>query len=260
MNNKEIAFLVGSVMNPSIGTFTTHEGHRSHQSREERARQTVLSLNSIFCNHPNAKVFLIDSSLDLTDQQVQEWCHPGGIYNFLQNHNIEIIKLCDIDRDVCIKINTHINKSYCEALIYDKFLEHYESKLADYDHIIKISGRYSLTHNCKDILINKNQVSFKSFIEFPNPNKFAWVNPVIKMDHQELWEMKWTPSFLFIFGGEMISELKNFFKFTIEVTENSSINIEDAIQYWLWKNKINNIPLDWKALAYTGRDSTLWYF
>ena len=58
MENKEIVFLVGSLIKPIEGKFRSIYNvkiqHRSYQTPRERAQQTIFGLNSIFCKYPNA--------------------------------------------------------------------------------------------------------------------------------------------------------------------------------------------------------------
>jgi hypothetical protein len=265
--NDEIVFLVGSLIRPMNGRFRsiydTHIPHRSYQSPGERGHHTIFGLNSIFCKYPNAKVFLIEGSLDLTDDEIDQYCQPGGQYNYFSNKNIEIVKISDIDREACKIINTHENKSFCEALLFDTFLNNYKENLSKYDYVVKMSGRYSLTPNCNlDVLSGKDKIYFKekAFWNHLDKNK-VWTPKEIRLPNQEPWEMHWTPCFLFAFGKERIEELQEFFKFIMNVTDKTNISTEDAIYYWTQHNNINNVEeLKWAALAYTGTDGTLWNY
>ena len=264
--NKKIIFLVGSLLQPKNGKFRSVFGvkvqHRSFQTSHERAQQTILGLNSIYCKYPNAKVILIEASLDITDEEINNACHPGGQYNYLKEKNIEIIKMTDVNRDICEKINTHENKSYCEALLFDTFLNNFEDKVKDYNYIVKLSGRYSLTDNCNfNDLIGIDKIYFKqkSFWNHLDKNH-TWTPEEIRLSNQEPWEMYWTPCFLFIFGKERLNEFKEFFKFILKVTDKTNVSTEDAIYYWTQEKEIHNVEiLDWKALAYTGTDGRLWH-
>jgi hypothetical protein len=267
MKNKEIVFLVGSIIRPMDGKFRSiynvKTQHRSHQTPRERAEQTIFGLNSIFCKYPNAKIILLEASLDITDKDIDEACHKGGTYNYLKENNVEVVKMTDINRDICVKINTHENKSYCEALLFNTFLDNCEDKIKDYNYIVKLSGRYSLTSNCNiDSLLGTDKIYFKEerFWDHLDKTK-VWTPDEILLDGQSSWEMYWTPCFLFIFGNERLSELKEFFKFILQVTDTTNISTEDLIYYWMKspKEKHNVKHLDWKALAYTGTDGSLWY-
>lgn len=267
MENKEIVFLVGSLIKPMEGKFRSVYNvkiqHRSYQTPRERAQQTIFGLNSIFCKYPNAKVILLEASLDITDEYIDDACHKGGIYNYLKEKNIEIVKMTDVNRDICVKINTHENKSYCEALLFDTFLNNFEDKIKSYDYIVKLSGRYSLTDNCNiDSLTTTDKIYFKEkrFWDHLDKHK-VWTPDEIRLDGQAAWEMYWTPCFLFVFGNKRIDELKEFFKFILSVTDTTNISTEDLIHYWTLspKEKHNIEHLDWKALAYTGTDGSLWH-
>tara|TARA_R110000765_G_scaffold209499_1_gene314677 strand:+ start:205 stop:1005 length:801 start_codon:yes stop_codon:yes gene_type:complete len=266
MKDKEIVFLVGSLIKPMSGKFRTvfdvKVQHRSHQTPRERAEQTIFGLNSIFCKYPNAKVILLEASLDITDNDISKACHSGGQFNYLQEKNIEIIKMTDVNRDICKKINTHENKSYCEALLFDTFLTNFPDKINDYDYVVKLSGRYSLTDNCNiDSLKGTGNIYFKEYKFWDHLDKTKiWAPDQIRLPNQETWEMYWTPCFLFVFGKERIPELKEFFKFIMSVTDEGNVSTEDAIEYWVKSNNKESIKLDWRALAYTGTDGTFWHF
>jgi len=265
MEDKEIVFLVGSVIKPIPGEFAMQFGNtqnRSAQTPSERAQQTILSLNSIFCKYPNAKVFLLEGSLDLSLTELKELCEPSCNSNssYFSRHNIEIIQISEVDNDVCKKINTHQNKSYCEALLFNTFLERFEDKIKDYDYIVKLSGRYSLTPNC-----NINTLSGTNKIYFKNYNFYDYVDRIvchesICLPEQNQCTLYWTPCFMFIFGNEKIDDLKLFFKFLVSVTEETKVSTEDTIQYWLKTQNIINEPLSWAALAYTGTYGAFWYY
>ena len=107
-----LCFLVGSVIKVSDKKFS-YMKNRSSQSTEERARQTVAALNSIFLKYPSAKVYLIEGSLGLDMQTLKH----TGILEFCKTYNVEIVLLSSVDYNTCLELNKHENKSYCEASV-----------------------------------------------------------------------------------------------------------------------------------------------
>jgi len=249
-------FLLGSVINVSEGTFNYMDHSRSSQSAMERAKQTLLSLNSIFCRVPNAKIYIIEGSLNLPETLLIS----SGISHYLDVYDVELVKLVDVDEDACVELNTHRNKSYCESLLYSTFLRHYKEDLKNYDMIIKMSGRYSLTVTC-DIgqMPDKNKVYFKRELYFPNPNNEQWAYPDLLIPGQELTDAKWTTSILFAFGVNRLNDLQDFFNFIISNTKNRDTCVEQLIQYWSWMNKINHEEIGWMLCGWNGGDDVFWY-
>lgn len=248
----KLAFLVGSVINVSEGTFNYMENSRSAQSSDERARQTAVTLNSIFCKYPNAKIYLIEGSLSLP----KELLVSSGIFYYLEEYNVELVKLVDIDKDVCKELNTHENKSYCECLLYSTFLKHYEEDLENYDLVIKLTGRYSITSNFNiDSSMTKDDILFKHIHKFDNPDNIEWAYSDLLIPGQKLTDACYTFSMTYAFGGNRIDDFKHFLEFTMENTKNNGREIEMLIQYWSWKNRIKHKEMNWYVCGYAGSNN-----
>jgi hypothetical protein len=260
-----LCFLVGSVIKVSDVKFSYMDS-RSNQSTEERARQTVTALNSIFLKHPNAKVYLIEGSLGLDMETLKR----TGILEFCKYHNVEIVLLSSIDYATCVELNKHANKSYCEAILYKCFLDKFKSKLKEYDYVIKLSGRYSLTKNCKRATLkDTNAVYLKKIQNFKNEKKEPWAHLDILIPNQPLHDLMWTASFLLIFGKKRLDDFDSLLNTIIKLTIDNNAckdswfnekSTEEILQYWSWKNNINHKTIDWQILAYKGKDSGFWLF
>ena len=248
-------FIIGSVLISNSGKFDYTE-NRSYFSDRERHSHTTFAINSIYAIYPNSKVYVVDASLDT---------EAAGELLFQYEHlwkakDLECIRLAEVDAQKTVILNTHENKSYCEALLYSTFLKHYKDELKNYDYIVKLSGRYNLTENCGTDLINKSDVYFKKIWDAPNPDKEHWAYKDLMMPGQEPWEMNWTPSFCFAFGINRLEEFVDFWNFVLENTKENDRSCERLIQYWLWKNKLTPKELSWKILAFTGDNGRLWYW
>jgi hypothetical protein len=257
MNIKKTVFLVGSVIDVGKGSFHRMEDTRSYQPNNERFAQTVTGLNSIYNKFPNAKVFLIDASTKPSSYLTSP--DTLGISKMVNKFGLEIIHLSQLDPIRVSILNTHPNKSYCEALLYDTFLDHYADRLKEYDFIIKLSGRYNLTPNCNiTSLQDKSDFYLKEIMDIANPNNEKWAYEHLMVPGQTGEVINWRASFCLGCGIDRLDDFKNLWKYVILMTKTSGVSIEVILNFWSWKHEINHKELDWEILGFTGSEGYMW--
>jgi len=248
-------FIIGSVVSPSKGRFD-YMDTRSTQTGKERMVETLLAINSVYLLYPNAKVYLVDGSLKESSVDL----HLATIKNIWGYKDLECIRIENLNKDAAKVINTHHNKSHCEAVLYSTFLNHYSHKLKEYDFVTKLSGRYNLSDNCGSGLNDKDGVYFKRIWDYDNPYDTILAYPDMMLPGQTEYEMNWTASFCFSFGINRLNDFIEFWEYIKDNTQNTSKSTERIIRYWLWKNEIVSTDLDWKILAFRGDGGGIWHF
>ena len=249
----KIAFIVTSAIHvdPTNRLGQHKELPRTVHSTEERTRHTFFTLGSIFSTYPEADVFLIEASKDFKFplEKVPSFrnlrvYHPG-------KNNPQLQEI----------ITTHPNKSLCEALMTQDFINSFKPSLLEYDIIFKVSGRY--------IPYFRNQTTLDSSkIYFKKPLNFKWNNDW-GYDLVDLRKETNTESFsqyssvLFGFGQEHLHKFTDILEILIAMTSKpkySHYDIETLLYYCTRPYKEHIIETDWMVSGFVGStDDFYWY-
>lgn len=127
--NRNIVFMISSVIYFSERPYADYPT-RSIYTPEERAKQTVQTIQSIWSKLPHAKIVLIEMGLQ-QELPIQLHTLPDR-YVYLGGNQ-------------CIRKAADENKSYGEAL--GLWMAHRFIRSLPADYYYKISGRYYLDHN-----------------------------------------------------------------------------------------------------------------
>lgn len=155
------AIIVTSAIEVNNDFPLTYSKVRSHFDSEERFRQTVGSLASLDqAMDDDTTVFLIDISPNYLI-----YCNQ-----FSYQKNLVVVGVKDVMPEIWNTVTSHENKSYCEQLIINTFLERYKDVLLEYDYFIKFSGRYLVDSHFNVRYFDTVKPGFY----FKKPMEFEW--------------------------------------------------------------------------------------
>lgn len=247
------AIVIGSSIEIDNNFDFNNLGTRSYFSTEERARQTMFTLNSIKSHFPNDEVYLVDSS-------------GINLKKYLKYPTIEginLISIQDIDEDIAYTIRTHHNKSYCEALLLKTFFNSYEQELNKFDFIIKTTGRYWFHTPIDTSMFTKdniNKVFTKYEYVFDHPNKEKWGPDEFRVDGHPDYRVGNIPTILYGWGRDAFKSILEFWEFTLKSTQTTSYDVENIFYYWAYQHKIPQYKLNWVMLGYGGNNGKFYSY
>jgi hypothetical protein len=125
---------------------------RSVLTTEERYNDTIKTIDSILAIEPNAKIFLLEASKTYYTALL------------IKYPTLEYIHLESTSPDIANTVRTTKSKSYGESIMILDFLKSHKSVIAEYDHLIKLVGRYYIVNDyLKDLSENTvDKFIFKS--------------------------------------------------------------------------------------------------
>jgi len=128
-------YLITSIIEVDNTILLKERQIRSLLTSEERYQDTLKTINSIVDKDPDAKIFLLEAS--------------KTYYQDLANSfsNLEYIHLETSSPDVANIVRTTKSKSYGECIMILEFLKSHKTIIAEYDHLIKLSGRYYIVND-----------------------------------------------------------------------------------------------------------------
>jgi hypothetical protein len=174
----KICFIVGSaiVVNNDYPIDIWNENpRRSDFSSDERYRQTIYTLVNLRNISNKAKTFIVDTTLNYHDFYLFESEFENVTYWPVARYNKEIADF----------VNKNSSKSLCEAMIIREFVKQNKEELAQYDFIVKVSGRYVFEFDLTKLV--KNKFMFNSKIEF-NPGRFMCPSTIYAFDTSLIWK------------------------------------------------------------------------
>lgn len=245
--------IVGSSIQPREGRFT-YSKSRSFFNTEERFRQTIFTVNSIRNCLPHAKIIVLDSSDDYKDNFINFGAFP----------NVDYIPIKELSYDVFEAVNTHLNKSYCESLLFNSFYRNMKKELLNYDYIIKVSGRYFLSE-FNDSLFTEENVD-KIF--FKKPLRFIW---------QDHWNYSFVDrrniqndnmlyqycSVLYAFGSQNLEKMIDINEAMVQFADRKEMigyDIETLAYYFTRPYQDKVIETDWKVAGWDGVSGQFMYY
>jgi hypothetical protein len=156
----KLCFYISSCIDIDSSAPLTYTPTRSCFSTAERYRQTIATINTIFCLSPSATVYVVDASeqYDLYAEQLPRLfpqCIFVPIRKWSTPEDYELIR-------------RHPNKSLGETILLRNFLSAFEQDLRQYEVCCKLSGRYLLTGLYRDELFqDSTRIFFKAPLVFP---------------------------------------------------------------------------------------------
>jgi hypothetical protein len=121
---------------------------RSVLTTEERYSDTVKTINSIVEREPNAKIFLLEASKPYYSELA------------IKYSNLEYIHLESTSPDTANTVRTTKSKSYGESIMILDFLKSHKTVILEYDHLIKLAGRYYIVNDYLKDLSDKTVDKF----------------------------------------------------------------------------------------------------
>lgn len=160
----KIVVLIVNCLNCS-STPLSYTNTRSVYTSEERLKQLINSITSVYKYIPQADIIVCESS-QLLDYQISELEHLPGYGTKLLMHTIDKFK--DAQRLAMYRDGPH--KGLAELFQLCEVVE--SNMLSSYDYVFKLSGRYEITEN-----FNIDNVDFSKFycFYFPEYTMFSTV-------------------------------------------------------------------------------------
>ena len=156
------AFIITSALEVNNDHPLTYSAVRSFFSTEDRIRQTAFTLAALdIISDSDTTLFLVDTS-----PNAQVYADFFGY-----QENLKVVNVKDEFPEIYETVTTHRNKSHCETLIMNSFLNKYKDVLSEYDFFFKLSGRYFFDKQFDPNILtaeNRNNIFFKP------PLKFDW--------------------------------------------------------------------------------------
>lgn len=240
----KLAFFVSSAINLDESKTSFSYGiKRTAFGSAERFRQTQYTINTINLVAPGSDIFILDVS-----KNYQEYKD-----NLSYVKNLKFIPLESLDPDIAALCRTHPSKGLCEAISTTSFFKHYFNQLAEYDFIVKITGRYFFTNFDQSILKEENK------------NKYLF-SPIKKFDWLDRWgypqELKkenklfWAPTCTYAIGKYCIQEFYNDLltiqNYYINNPDTSSIIDYECMMYYRVLENKELLELPWKYAGWRG--------
>jgi len=245
--------VVGSSIQPRDGKFT-YSKTRSIFDKEERFRQTFFTINSIKNTLPDATIKIVDSSDDYREYM--------GFFSFFKN--VEFIPLKEISYTVFEKVNTHLNKSYCESLLLNTFYKHFKKEIQSHDFVIKATGRY-FYDNFNDALFieeNKDKIFFKKPLQFKwNDAWNYWMIDERTIQEDDMLRQYCTV--LYGFGSSQLDKMIDINEASMSFIDSEEMyqyDIETLSYYLTRPFKDQLIETDWLVSGWDGASGKFMYY
>jgi len=156
------AIIVTSAIEVDNNYPLTYSQTRSFFGTEERFRQTASTVASLDqASDDDTTIFVIDIS--------DNYLNYGALLSY--QPNLVFVGVKEKMPHIYQSVRTHPNKSYCEQLILQTFLETYSDVLNNYDFFFKFSGRYFVDRNFD---MDQFTAETKPGFYFKPPMKFTW--------------------------------------------------------------------------------------
>lgn len=246
-------FVVGSsIQTRSIPL--TYSPVRTVFSSEERFRQTIFTINSIYNSFPDSKIVIVDSSQDYTEYLT--------VLRYLPN--VEFVPLKELSGEAFETVNTHPNKSLCESLLLNTYYRHYKKQLQQYDYIIKGCGRYFYWNFNDSLFIQEN----KDKMFFKKPLNFEWSDTwnyslIDRREHQNNNRLHQYCTVLYAFGSEHLEKFIDINEATVSLLKHpkmSHYDIETLSYYFTRPYEKQVIETDWKVCGWDGTSARFMYY
>lgn len=242
------ALMVTSVIDTDNSHPLTYSQTRSYFSNEERLRQTISTVCMLdhICDDETT-IFLVDASERSEFYKSLFGYQTNLVYVDIRTEFPEVYNL----------IKTHKHKSYCEMLMQLTFLEKYKEKIAEYDYVFKISGRYffdkSVNFN-SCVPENLDKFLFKRPMEFPWNDSWGY-SMVDRRAIQNNNNLRQYSSVIYGWGKETHHLMIDIFRVVAELTNDPKTmhyDIETLLYYFTRQYESKIIEHDWMVYGFIG--------
>jgi hypothetical protein len=245
------AIIIGSSIEVNPLNILANTSTRACHDPEERFRQTMFGLSTVYNQFRDATVYLIDSSTNY--QSYKERIERAF-------KSIKFIPLIELDKKVQQTVITYPHKSYCEALMFLEFFKHYEKELLEHDFIIKSTGRY-LTH-FHDLKFDASKIYFKEEWAFNWKDEWNYNSTILdQRKKQGDNTIRQYPSVVFGVGVKHYPKMVKWFEEIVKLTyENPQFDIECLLYYFTRSYPKLVKTLDVQITGFTGAKNEFhWY-
>jgi hypothetical protein len=247
----KIAFIIGSSIEVNPQNHLANGSIRASHSSEERFRQTMFGLSTIYNQFLDATVYLIDSSTNYHS-------YKERIEHAFKS--IKFIPLVELNKEIQQTVVTYPHKSYCESLMFLEFFKHYEEELLQHDFIIKSTGRY-LTY-FRNVKFDTSKIYFKEEWAFDWKDEWNYNGTILdQREKQGDNTIRQYPSIVFGLGTKHYPKLVKWFKKIKELThENPQFDIECLLYYFTSSYPKLIKTMDVQITGFTGAKNEFhWY-
>lgn len=244
--------MVTSVIDVDNSYPLTYSTTRSFFSNEERFRQTATTIAVLdHMSDEDTTIFLVDASEKSEVYKNILSYQPNLVYVDVRQEFPEVYHL----------IRTHKHKSFCEMVLQITFLEKYKERLAEFDYIFKVSGRYFFDRSAKfDSCTPENTDKFL----FKKPMQYDWSDNwgygmVDRRAIQNDNKLRQYSSVLYGWGKQNNDAMLDIFRVVAEFTNNEKTmhyDIETLLYFFTRHHESKVIEHDWKIYGFTGVDGT----
>lgn len=221
---------------------------------EERIRQTIYTVSCLRNIFPDAKIYILDASLEDYSQAfsfyndltyVHIFAHAPGMYDSLTNH---------------------INKSYSEALILDWFVTSYRDIILNYDYLIKVSGRYFFENVDAAVFDSDNLHKFF----FKQPIWFPWIQgwnfeKIDRRAQENNDVLSQLPTVIYALGTSQLDTFQSILRKMqdIMVHEHNAHYYIELLMYYFVKTMVQDesvITVPWNIVGWDATSQALMYY
>ena len=243
----KLAFYISSAINvdDNIQNGFGHLNVRSFFNSEERFRQTQFTISNIRLLCPTATIFLFEIGKNAEEYKKR----------LKYVSNLEFISSEDLDPIITQFCRTSSSKGQCETKATMLFLDHYISRLSEFDYLIKISGRYFFTSFDASVFNLENTGSYLTKNLRKWNWKDSWKYPQMLNRGNYLY---WIPTQTYVVGNKLLFD---FYKGLYNIREyyNNHGIVSDKIDYecMIYHFVLDNKPLislPWTCGGWVGQN------
>lgn len=226
----------------------TYSQVRSHFSNIDRLRHTIFTVANLdTVVDDETTLFLVDAS--------ENPAHYRGLLGYQKN--LIFVSVKEQLPEIYQTVREHKNKSYCETLILQSFLERYKTALSEYDYFCKMSGRY-FTDSTFDVTLFNEENTNKIF--FKTPLKFEWsdtwnysmVDRRAEQGDNNLYQYC---SVLYAWGKDHFDDMLDIYRVIAAYTshtETMQYDVETLLYYFTRKFENTIVETPWVVYGWDG--------
>jgi hypothetical protein len=238
------AVILTSVINPLANFPLTYNPRRSAFLADDRLYHTMITLASLNqLLDSNTTIYILELSANCLDYKDQ-----------LDKPNVKFINVKEQFAEIYDEITTHANKSRCETLLMSKFLKKYQDELADYDVLIKSSGRYFTDRSFDASVFTSDKLFFKSplIFEWQNSWGYQYVDRRVAQGDNKLRQYS---SVFFAWGKKYYQEYLNMFIEMSDILKQPDMqhyDIETLLYFLTRKFDTDIVENNWTVYGWDG--------
>jgi hypothetical protein len=241
----KIAVIVSSAIDVDGPSFSyAPESPRTFFTPEERFRQTIGTIVNLSSKFPHATIFVVESGAPNEE-------HKQNFKKLFEN--VEYVAIKDLDADLYERVRNHKNKSFCESASVLCFMEHYKTRLKEFDFVMKVSGRYLFDFG-KTVELEENKIYFKHFKFFKWKPLWDEFFKIVDNREEDGDQLGYACSAVYCFHINYLEEMMGVLTMVKHITNTTKYNLDiESCLYYLtrhYKNDIINV--DWRLIGFYG--------